>query len=206
MANANGRETEAKFQVSDLRKIETRLLELEARLIQPRVHESNLRFDMGNNELHGASKVLRLRQDDKVRLTYKGPSSEGERGVVSRVEIEFEVGDYESAKQFLEALGFHIYYFYEKFRSTYELNGVHVMLDELPYGTFIEIEGEDIDEIHNVANLLGLKWEAMIKAGYHSLYDRISEKYGLRNAQLSFEEFKNTKVDIADMDVVAADE
>lgn len=205
MSGANCKETEVKFHVCDLQKIETRLLELKARLIQPRVHESNLRFDTDGNALRNSRKVLRLRQDEKARLTFKGPSVEGERGVASRTEIEFEVGDYESAKRFLEALGFRAFYFYEKFRATYALNGVCVMLDELPYGTFVEIEGEDIEELHKVASLLGLKWEAMIKAGYHALYDRISEKYGLRNSQLTFDEFKHTKVDVADMAIVPAD-
>ncbi len=201
----NGHETEVKFHVHDLKKIETRLLELEARLIQPRTHETNLRFDTVSNDLRSSQRVLRLRQDDKARFTFKGPSVENEGGVVSRREIEFVVEDHESAKQFLEALGYQAVVFYEKFRATYELNNTHIMLDELPYGTFVEIEGENTGEIHNIANLLGLNWGAMIKAGYHALYDRFSEKYGLDNSKLSFEELKNTKIDIADLEITAAD-
>jgi adenylate cyclase class 2 len=206
MSNTSGSETEVKFHVRDLRKIEMRLLELKAHLIQSRCHEANLRFDTANGEMRKAGNVLRLRQDDKARLTFKGPSVEKEQGVASRVEIEFVVEDYESAEQFLRALGFEPCYFYEKFRTTYELNHVFVMLDELPYGTFIEIEGEDIDAIHNVSNLLGLNWGAMVKAGYYALYGRISGKYGLNSSRLSFEELKNTRVDIADMNITAADQ
>ena len=202
----NGHETEVKFHVRDLKKIETRLLELKARLIQPRTHETNLRFDTPNSGLRNSGHVLRLRQDDRARFTFKGPSVEKEDGVASRVEIEFVVEDHESAKQFLEALGFQAVVFYEKFRATYELNGTHIMLDELPYGTFIEIEGEDIESIHSTANLLGLNWDAMARAGYHALYDRFSRKYGLDNAKLSFEELKDVKIDIADLGVTAADQ
>jgi adenylate cyclase class 2 len=202
----NGHETEVKFHARDLKKIETRLLELKARLIQPRTHETNLRFDTAASDLRKNKNVLRLRQDDKARFTFKGPSVEGEQGVASRVEIEFVVEDYDSAKQFLEALGFQVVVFYEKFRATYELNDTCIMLDELPYGTFVEIEGEDIETIRKIADLLGLNWDAMVKAGYHALYDRISGKYGLDNSTLSFEELKNTKIDIADLGIVAADQ
>jgi adenylate cyclase class IV len=41
----NHQEIEIKFYVNDLKRLEARLLELGAFLIQPRVHESNVRFD-----------------------------------------------------------------------------------------------------------------------------------------------------------------
>ena len=200
----NGQEIEAKFHIKNLKNIELRLLELKAQLIQPRVHEINLRFDRPDGELRNSQRVLRLRQDEKARFTFKGPSEETIGGVMSRREIEFEVGDFESAKQFLEALGFNAVVFYEKFRTTYELNDTHIMLDELPYGDFIEIEGDNVDMIHSIADALGLNWDAMIKAGYHALFDRVAGRYGLDVSKLSFENLKNTKINIADMGIIEA--
>ena len=200
----NGQEIEAKFHIKNLKNIELRLLELKAQLIQPRVHEINLRFDRPDGELRNSQRVLRLRQDEKARFTFKGPSEETTGGVMSRREIEFEVGDFESAKQFLEALGFNAVVFYEKFRTTYELNNTHIMLDELPYGDFIEIEGDNVDMIHSIADALGLNWDAMIKAGYHALFDRVAGRYGLDVSKLSFENLKNTKINIADMGIIEA--
>ena len=201
----NGQETEAKFYIRDLRKIELRLQELKAQLIQPRIHETNLRFDNANSDLRRSYRVLRLRQDEKARFTFKGPSVEKEGGVLSRQEIEFVVEDFESAKQFLEALGYEAVVFYEKFRATYELNDTHIMLDELPYGEFIEIEGESVEAIHNIANLLGLNWDAMIKAGYHALFERVTGKYDLESSQLSFAALKNIKITGDDLSIQAAD-
>ncbi len=201
----NGQETEAKFHVQNLGKIELRLLDLKAQLIQPRVHEINLRFDRPDGELRNSFRVLRLRQDDIARFTFKGPSLEKEGGILSRQEIEFEVGDFDSAKQFLEAIGFKVVVFYEKFRTTYELNDTHIMLDELPYGSFIEIEGEDVESIHSIANLLGLNWEAMVKAGYHALFERVAGKYGLDVSTLSFENLEGVTIKTTDMDIFAAD-
>ena len=201
----NGQEIEAKFHVQNLRKIELRLLELKAQLIQPRVHEVNLRFDKPDGELRNSFRVLRLRKDDIARFTFKGPSVEKEGGILSRQEIEFEVGNFDSAKQFLEAIGFQVVVFYEKFRTTYELNDTHIMLDELPYGSFIEIEGENVETIRSVADALGLNWDAMVKAGYHALFERVAGKYGLDVSKLSFENLEGVTIKTTDMGIVAAD-
>jgi adenylate cyclase class 2 len=201
----NEQEIEAKFHVRDLKKIELRLLDLKAQLIQPRVREINLRFDRPDGELRNSFRVLRLRQDDIARFTFKGPSVEETGGILSRQEIEFEVGDFDSAKQFLEAIGFQVVVFYEKFRTTYELNNTHIMLDELPYGDFLEIEGDNVEMIHSAADLLGLNWDVMIKAGYHALFERVAGKYGLDVSKLSFENLESVKINTADMDIIAAD-
>lgn len=201
----NGHETEAKFYVQNLGKIEMRPQELKAHLIQPRIHETNLRFDNSNNELRSTFRVLRLRQDDKARFTFKGPSEESEGGILSRREIEFVVEDFESARQFLEAIGFEVVVFYEKFRTTYELNNIHIMLDELPYGEFVEIEGDSVEGIHTIANLLGLKWDAMVKAGYHALFERVTGKYNLEPSQLSFAALENIKITVDDFNIQVAD-
>ena len=201
----NGQEIEAKFHVQNLRKIELRLLELKAQLIQPRVHEVNLRFDRPDGELRNSFRVLRLRQDDIARFTFKGPSVEKDGGILSRQEIEFEVGNFESAKQFLEAIGFQVVVFYEKFRTTYEFNNTHIMLDELPYGSFIEIEGENAETIHSIANMLGLNWDAMVKAGYHALFERVAGKYGLDVSKLSFENLEGVTIKTTDMGIFSAD-
>jgi len=200
----NGQETEAKFYVKNLRKIELRLQELKAQLIQPRIHETNLRFDNANNDLRNAYRVLRLRQDEKAHLTFKGPSTEKEGGILSRQEIEFVVEDFEIAKQFLKALGFKAIVFYEKFRTTYELSEVHIMLDELPYGEFVEIEGDSVEAIRNTINLLGLNWDAAVKAGYHALFEKVAEKYNLEPSQLSFSALENTMATADDLGVQSA--
>jgi len=201
----NGHEIEAKFFVHNLKKIELRLQELKAQLIQPRVHEINLRFDNISDELRSTYRVLRLRQDEKARLTFKGPSMEQAGGILSRREIEFVVEDFEKAREFLEALGYRVVVFYEKFRATYDLDGVHIMLDELPYGQFIEVEGENAEVIHRVTDLLGIHWDAMVKAGYHALFERVTEKYNLEPSQLSFIALKNVKITAEDLGVCPAE-
>src|SRR4030095_9420092 len=174
-------EIEAKFYVRDLKRIEARLRppppfghlpqirnklirkfinfysriwgRLGGGVIQPRVLKTNIRFDLFDDaqpQLRSEGRVLRLRQDTEARLTYKSGGVK-EQGVASRTEIEFTVEDFEKAKSFLEALGYQKLLEYEKNRTIYELSGCHIMLDELPYGNFVEIEGENIEAIRNMA-------------------------------------------------------
>ncbi len=82
----NDQEIEVKFFVKDLGEIETRLQEMCARLLRPRAHELNLRYDRPDGSLRREHRVLRLRRSDDVRLTYKGPGSIVE-GAMSRQEI-----------------------------------------------------------------------------------------------------------------------
>ena len=221
--STSGQETEAKFYVRDLKKIQSRLLELDAHLVQERVLEANIRFDLPGARLRAEGRVLRLRRDIDTKLTYKS-ASKNEQGVLSREEIEFAVEDFDKARRFLEALGYEKLVYYEKYRTTYALQPsegfvkshaiqegrpsegfVHVMLDELPYGNFVEIEGETLDAILTMADQLHLAWETAIATSYTALFDRAREALNLSVQDLSFAEFANIKVDAAHLKVQAAD-
>lgn len=124
---------------------------------------------------------------------------------MSRQEIEFNVSDFESAKQFLELLGYVPVVFYEKFRTTFEFKDAHIMLDELPYGTFVEIEGENISTLEEIANKLGLNWKEMVKAGYHALFDRVAAKFKLKSGDLSFKAIESVRITADDLNIRPAD-
>jgi adenylate cyclase class 2 len=201
----NGQETEVKFYVLDLNRIQTQLQALKAHLIQPRVLETNIRFDLPDASLRSKGNVLRLRYDTDARLTYKS-ASKNEQGVLSRREIEFVVEDFEKAKQFLEALGYQKMVFYEKYRTTYELNGTLVMLDELPYGNFVEVEGETIEIIRTSSLQLNLNWDTAIATSYTSVFERARTALKLSFTDLSFANFANVNVDASNLGVRPADE
>jgi len=186
-------EIEAKFYVLDLGKIESRLQTLEARLIQPRVLETNIRFDLPDARLRSEGRVLRLRQDTEARLTYKD-SGKGEHGIIKRAEIEFTVEDFNKAKLFLEALGYQKILIYEKYRTTYEFEACHIMLDELPYGNFVEIEGENIESIRLAAEKLNLNLGTSITASYSALFERARQTLGFTFTDLTFENFTGIEV------------
>jgi adenylate cyclase, class 2 len=217
----NMQEIEAKFYVQNLKKVEARIRELDARLIQPRVLETNIRFDLPDSRLRSKGQVLRLRQDPEAKLTYKD-SGKSEQGIVNRTEIEFTVSDFEKAKLFLEALGYQEFFTYEKYRTTYNLDSVslladfqqqaigvhncHIMLDEMPYGNFVEIEGENHEAIHVVAKSLNLDLRASISMSYSVLFDKLRRVRGFSFTDLTFKNFEGLHITPEDLQVHPADE
>ncbi|HUF39657.1 MAG TPA: class IV adenylate cyclase [Anaerolineales bacterium] len=182
-------ETEVKFLLRDLPGLERQLEALGARLVSPEVHEYNLKFDKPDRSLAETFQVLRLRRDARVRLTYKGPGRIV-GGVIARTEIEFEAGDFEAAQAFLEALGFEVSLVYEKYRTTYTLDGVEAVLDRTPIGDFAELEGPDGAAIAALAARLGLDWSARSLASYTFLFDEANRALGLEMRDLTFENFE----------------
>ena len=198
-------EIEAKYYVRDLKNIEICLQELGAHLIQPRVLETNIRFDLPDASLRSEGRVLRLRQDTETRLTYKSPSIRAQ-GVSNRTEIEFVVEDFDKAKLFLEALGYRKLLQYDKYRTTYSFTNSHIMLDELPYGNFVEIEGEDIAAIHAISDKLKLSINNSIPASYSALFEGLRKTLGLAFTDLTFENFAKLNISPEELRVQYADE
>jgi adenylate cyclase class 2 len=201
----SGQEIEAKFYVRDLERILKFLQNLGARLIQPRVVEMNIRFDLPGAPLRAEGRVVRLRQDTEAKLTYKS-GSQNEEGVLSREEIEFVVESFEKAKRFLEALGYQKLISYEKFRTIYELDQTSIMLDELPYGNFVEVEGENNQSIRAVTDKLHLKWDTAIATSYTAIFERARKALNLSFQDISFANFADVKVESTDLGVRPADE
>ncbi len=199
-----GNEIEVKFYVNDPGAVENHLLAAGARLEQRRVFERNLRFDDSQGSLARAGCVLRLRQDQGVRLAYKGPLQPG-RDVAVRREIEFSVGDAVAAQAFLEALGYRVAVAYEKYRTTYRLEEVEVVLDEMPYGNFVEIEAASAEQVKRAALLLGLNWNARSTASYLELFRRLKQARELGMADLTFGNFSGLVFTAADFDLHPAD-
>jgi len=198
-------EIEAKYYVRDLENIEICLQELGAHLIQPRVLETNIRFDLPDASLRSEGRVLRLRQDTETRLTYKSPSIRAQ-GVSNRTEIEFVVEDFDKAKLFLEALGYRKLLQYDKYRTTYSFTNNHIMLDELPYGNFVEIEGKDIAAIHAISDKLKLSINNSIPASYSALFEGLRKTLGLAFTDLTFENFAKLNISPEELRVQYADE
>jgi adenylate cyclase class 2 len=200
---ANGEEIEVKFYLSDLPEMERRLVASGARLVQARVFERNLRFDTPDRSLTREHRVLRLRQDVRTRLTYKGPADP--RATVSvRQEIEFTVDDFAAAWSLLEALGFEASMQYEKYRTTYHYEETEIVLDEMPYGNFLEIEGADAKTIQRAAARLSLNWKARSTASYMALFEHLRQS-GLQAEYLTFALLAGKTFCGEDFGLIAAD-
>ena len=190
-------ETELKLYVPDLAAVARRLEEAGAVLKVPRVHEVNLRYDDDGMTLSASRRVLRLRRDHRVRLTYKDERGEPTAGgATTRYEAEVEISDFETMQVILGKLGYHAYMIYEKYRTTYELDGAEVTLDEMPYGNFVEIEGDE-DAIHRVLEQLKLQDAPRFGEGYSRLFAHAKRHLGLDFQDLTFANFEGVAVPLS---------
>jgi len=200
----NPLEKEVKFYISDQPALKDRLLSLGAVLVQPRTRETNYRFDTPDGALSMSGRALRLRHDLRDILTFKGPSSTVD-GVRVRPEYEVEVDNLGNAWLILQGLGYELVVSYEKWRAVYRLNDLSITLDELPYGNFAEIEGDDTAVIRSTAAVLSLDWETRIEASYLELFEILKRKMNIAIHDLTFAEFTSIPLSSDDLGVTPAD-
>ena len=202
--SGTGQELEVKFYLRQPERLQARLEGLGARLEQPSTHEINLRFDTPERSLLNSGRLLRLRQDSAARITFKGPGRV-EGGARLRQELEFIASDFATARAVIEALGFEVMMMYEKQRATYALGNVLVTLDEMPYGSFAEIEGPDGTSIQQAAAQLGLDWGQRILESYTVLFEQARHVMGFTFRDLSFENFAGLDISPQALGVQPAD-
>jgi adenylate cyclase class 2 len=186
-------ETEVKIRAGDLHALEATLKLAGAVLKAPRIFERNVRYENADGSLTEAGKVVRLRQDSRIRLTYKEPGVEAIPGMISRTELEVEVDNFELMNAILVKLGFQPSWLYEKYRTTYELASAEVTLDEMPFGSFIEIEGEAI-AIDEVLEVLKLSTVPRIAVSYSGLFFALKERLHWTFQDLTFENLKGLPI------------
>jgi len=117
--------------------------------------------------------VLRLRRvGGKATLTYKKriPTSSA---IKQQREEETGIADPEALEAILEALGFTPALVYEKRRQTWRLGKTEIVIDVLPFGLFMEIEGRapEIKAVERKLGLKGLRTE-------HATYPQLTAKHG----------------------------
>ncbi|MFZ4815725.1 MAG: class IV adenylate cyclase [Phototrophicaceae bacterium] len=196
--NDNYQEVEVKLHVSNFNAVIPALKRMGAELAVPRVFERNVRYDTVNRSLSAQDIVLRLRQDNGVRLTFKDKilGDAITRGVHQRFEAEVSVSDFDTMNLILERLGFKPYMTYEKYRTTYDFNEIEIVLDEMPYGNFIEIEAPDEAAITPILEQLGLQSAPKSPYSYSKLFAHVKRNLKLDFNDLTFANFVGINVPI----------
>ena len=111
-----------------------------------RTLEADQLYDLADNSIRGADKILRLRRESNAlgtlwTLTYKGPAERARYKI--REELEVELADGEGLSLILQRLGYIPGFRYEKYRTKFRRGsepGI-ATLDETPAGIFLELEG-----------------------------------------------------------------
>jgi adenylate cyclase class 2 len=138
-------------------------------------------YDAPHRDFGETDEALRVRREESddeatVKLTYKGPLVDTESK--TREEFETVVGDGETIRELLEALGFEPAATVRKHRERFALEGYTVALDRVAgLGEFVEVETAavegDVSEaregVQSRVEALGLDPAAGIRTSYLGL-------------------------------------
>jgi adenylate cyclase, class 2 len=178
-----GIEIEKKYRLDKRRLVElnSRLAELGADF-HGEVFEENYLHRGG--VLNEREAVLRIRKiGDRAILTYK-ERYKNDSDIKHRIEYETEISDVGAMENIIQALGYKLSVVYEKHRKTWHFQEVEIVLDELPFGWYMEIEG-DVEAIEEAERTLGLEDLESEPRGY----PRLAVKYGKLVGEVSESRF-----------------
>ncbi len=168
-------EIEIKFLEVDFDKLREKLKREKADFLK-KFFEENIVFDTKNSDLKNKNMLLRLRRADKITICLKKPIENITSSRFKELEeYEIEVNDFGVAKKIFNNLGFLDSFKYEKVREVWKLLNCYVYLDELPFGKFVELEGEK-QAIDKAINILDLKKYPSSNKNYYQLFLESSKK------------------------------
>lgn len=165
-------EIEKKYRLDKKRLVEltAKLGDLGAEFLYETFEENYLHR---GGELEARTAFLRLRKTNSVNtLTYK-EKVVSETDFKHQIEFETIVSDVDATEHIIEKLGYKLSVVYEKHRKAWNLGNVEVVLDELPFGYYMEIEGT-MKDITTVEKLLDADQLDPEVRGY----PRLTLKYG----------------------------
>jgi adenylate cyclase class 2 len=166
-----GLEIEKKFRLSVKRMSEVRLsLERSRAQNKGLVFEENTIY--GGGALDGFAGVLRVRRTNgKTMLTLKRRFDDAS-DIKQQIENETEIANAAELIEILSGIGFSPRLVYEKRRETWHYRKVEIVLDELPFGLFMEIEGS-LTGIREAEIMLGLDDLQVVQETYPQLASRL---------------------------------
>jgi adenylate cyclase, class 2 len=161
------------------------VLSVGATPIKGRRLQDDYLLDTIDHLLQRQRSVLRVRvESGRSFLTFKGPVQPS--AMKLREELETIVGDGPLLLRILEALGFQVWFRYQKYREEFGLADVIVAVDETPVGTYVEIEGGE-GGIATTTEALGRTPSDYLLDSYRGLFARYCEELRLTPGHMLFD-------------------
>jgi adenylate cyclase class 2 len=181
-----GLEREIKLRCAGAGEARDAILALGATPVRGRRLQEDYLLDTADERIRRGRCVLRVRvEPGRSLLTFKGPVQPSPMKL--REERETVVGDGEAMLRLFEALGFHVWFRYQKYREEFGHENVVVALDETPMGAFIELEGSE-QEIADLAAKFGSTPAEYVLDSYRGLYVKHCEEHGIPIGDMLFDE------------------
>ncbi len=183
-------EIELKFSVADVRALRSAASALAFKLVTERTFESNVLYDSADRQLRTRRQILRLRHyGERCTVTHKrqADGGDGDLRYKTRIETESVVEDCDALAEIFVQLGYGPVFRYEKFRTEWEMDDGHLVLDETPIGIWAELEGPPA-WIDSMLEKLSVAPELRTTESYGKLFLRWKEETGSPAENLTFDE------------------
>jgi adenylate cyclase class 2 len=183
-------EIELKFRVSDAAALRSAAVAFGFKLVTERTFESNTLYDTADRQLRGRRQILRLRSyGERSTVTHKRQTDreDGDLRYKTRIETESVIEDSDALAEVFTQLGYGPVFRYEKFRTEWEMDSGHLVLDETPIGIWAELEGPPA-WIDAMLEKLGVPLEVQSTESYGKLFLLWKAKTGSSAENLTFAE------------------
>jgi adenylate cyclase, class 2 len=167
-------EIEKKYRLTpkDRRVIEEHLRALGSKA-KPLEHEENTIYRGGN--LQFGLRALRLRRVNGAAILTLKERLPSKSAIKHQKENETRVQDANAADAILRGIGFAPVLVYEKRRTRWDVGKAKVVIDELPYGLFMEIEASE-REIKRVEKLIAAENLPAVVETYPAMTAKLGKK------------------------------
>ncbi len=178
-------EIEKKYRLNSERReeIKRELEECDAEFVGREFEENTI---YSNDHLRETGSIVRIRKTDRRSILTFKRRIENQFDVKQQIEHETEISDPDAAVAIIGELGLKPVLVYEKYRDTWNFRSVELVIDELPFGDFMEIEGS-ITAIKETEILLGIE----DLETEHETYPRLTARLGERNGDVVEARFSN---------------
>lgn len=187
-------EIEVKFRIADPIVLRNRILAIGGKS-KGCGNEYNILFDTPESRLRASCTLLRLRRSATNLLTVKTPPAVLDPEFKILRELETTVADFAAMRAALHALGFTKEQVYEKERETFTVGALELCLDRLPFGWFLELEGEK-EDIRTTAAALGLSWQERHTASYRAIFEALKSHHHYDFSDITFTAFQKVPADL----------
>lgn len=171
------KEIEVKFKIENIKQIREKVKETGAKR-KSKVIEQDLGFDTKQKKLKQKGQLLRIRRaDGNVYLTFKSPRKSNHFKEMEELELGIE--DFNKMKQILKRLGFLPQRGFKKERETWQYKNSEILIDQLGFANFLEIEGSK-KEIKEITELLDLDWSERMTDNYLEVYQQYCKEKGIK--------------------------
>ncbi|MCD6587362.1 MAG: class IV adenylate cyclase [Candidatus Fermentibacteraceae bacterium] len=163
-------EVELKYQVNDFVRVRDKLRDASAELVSESSQEENAVLDLSDGSLGDSSVLLRLREfRNEVILTVKKPGPSGPMKIRDEYETVLSTS-FQDAMELFAALGYRQVFHYSKTREVWSLGkNIHICLDTLYFGKFVEVETDSMSRVSSTSKLLGLDPHEGLSSSYRKL-------------------------------------